>query len=138
MSTREREIAKLVEQYKLLEDTAKQFDRQLIILENIRSELTAAIEAIKGLKDQEGTFEALIPIGGGIYIPSTLEKPNRAIVNLGAGVYLEESIEEALEYLSEKRLEVEGQIRKINIYLQRIVEEMNRIVATLSKLSKEV
>lgn len=85
----------------------------------------ASLEAIPDKKE-----DALIPIGGGVFLP--VEAGNKKVnIEIGGGIVAEKTVEEAMEILN-KREEL------INANLSELNEELKKIAQRAQKLSDKI
>jgi prefoldin alpha subunit len=71
---------------------------EINILQSSINEHQSALDVLQYYKSAEDDRQdTLLPIGGGVYLPVVISKPENVIVNVGAGVFLEKSVDEAID-----------------------------------------
>ena len=109
--------------------------QELALVRQAITEHEKAIETIKQLKKMEEGAELIVPIGAGTSIYVTLSNTEKIIVGLGGGVSAEKDPDASLEYLTEKRGELENSQREITGTLQKIEQEAQKLQTRLQEIA---
>jgi prefoldin alpha subunit len=135
---REREQAEgqsLVLRLRQHQTRAEEASQSLALIQQAISEHDKAVEAMKQLKKMKAGDEMLVSIGASSLIYVTLSNPEKIIVNLGGGVSVEKTPDAAMEYLREKRGDLENSQQKIADVLQSMEMEAQKIQARLQEIA---
>lgn len=100
----------------------------------------AALEAVRNLSSRD-LSQALISLGGGVYVRTDVPKPSSLVVSLGANVAVEKNQESTVGYLEERARELQKLTSSLDsqrIELARRLEvvrnEINVILAERQKV----
>ncbi|MCD6203780.1 MAG: prefoldin subunit alpha [Methanophagales archaeon] len=124
-------LALRLRQYQTQAETASQ---ELVMVQQAISEHDRAIETIKHLKSLKPGDELIVPIGASSSIYVTLSTTDRVIVRIGGGVSAEKDPDSSIQFLEEKKRELEESQRQTASLLQRIEQEAQRLQARLQEL----
>jgi len=138
MEERERIIQERLAVLQQLQSEAEVVQRRIIELELLVNEFERTIEALEYFNSIEGTPEALMNIGGGVFAYVDIKNSKKFLVDVGAGVYIEKDVKDAIESVKRKKERVEENVQKLTNLLQQIVSQAARIQEELAKLAKEV
>ena len=118
-----------------LENSINEVNSRQSIISRAIMDSNASIEAIKTLSENEKQ-DALMPIGGGVYLDAKLPKPSSLVVNIGSNVAIQKSIKDTIQYLESRSkeleqagLSLEGQKIELVNRINSIRNEVNAIVA---------
>ena len=134
MSDREN-LAGLVYEQRRIVELIETLYNEINVLERSLMEHQSALDILKMYREAElKDFETLLPVGGGVYLPVNISKPDKVVVGVGAGVFLEKSIEDAIGHI-EKSMEnlkqaVENRVKTLN-QLKNRYEEVSAAIAEL-------
>ena len=124
-------LALRLRQYQTQAETASQ---ELVMVQQAIAEHDRAIETIKHLKSLKPGDELIVPIGASSSIYVTLSTTDRVIVRIGGGVSAEKDPDSSIQFLEEKKRELEESQRQTASLLQRIEQEAQRLQARLQEL----
>lgn len=97
----EENLAGLVYEQRRIVELIETLYNEINVLQRSLVEHQNALEILNLYKvSEKKKSETLLPIGGGVYLPVNITKPDRIIVGVGAGVFLEKSIEEAIHHIN--------------------------------------
>jgi|Deesub1362B_J571_1020462.scaffolds.fasta_scaffold00004_233 prefoldin alpha subunit len=123
----------LLEQRRILQDIESIYS-EVVLLERAIVERQLAISALNAYKTVVKGRDALVPIGGNIYLPSRLIPDQKALIGVGANVYLSKEIDEALSDVQralenlnnmyKNRLEILEQLRRKYDELTAVIAEL--------------
>lgn len=116
-------LEQMVTEINQLQQQGETITKQIEQLNTSLADITAAQEAVKGIKGAVGK-ETLVPIGAGCFIATEL-KSEDVIVGVGAEVAIKKSREETEKTLSEDKEEVQ----KLITTLTEQLENINKYIA---------
>ena len=134
MGERENLAALVYEQRRIMELIEALYN-EVNILERSLMEHQSALDILRMYREAEAKdFDTLLPVGGGVYLPVNVSKPDKVVVGVGAGVFLEKTIEDAIGHV-EKSIEnlkqaVENRLKTLN-ELRNKYEEVSAAIAEL-------
>ncbi len=118
---------RLAIEFNILSQIAEEIKRELTVIQNLLGEVDIALSSIKKLYNLKGEEEILIPLAAGIYIRAKLEKQEKFIVPIGANIMLEKDYDDTMNFLSERKKELQQ-------YLDRRTEELKNILSRLEEI----
>ncbi len=122
--TEEETINALVVETRVLESTYNELSARQNLLERALIEGRAAVDAIKGLSEQDSS-EILTQIGGGALLRSSPPATDKVLVSVGSGIVIEKPKEEALALLEERTREFEKTVVSIVRQRNEIADRLN-------------
>ena len=125
-------LALRLRQYQAQAEMASQ---ELMIVRQAIGEHERAIETIKQLKKMKAGDELIVPIGANSLVYVTLSDTDKIIVRLGGDVSAEKDADSSIEYLNEKRGELENSHREMATALQRMEQEAQKIQTRLQEIA---
>ena len=94
-----------------------------------------ALEILKLYKSSEQKeSETLLPIGGAVYLPVNITRPNKVIVGVGANIFLEKSVEEAIQRVSESMNNIKKAVEDRVKSLEDLKNKYEEISAAIAEL----
>jgi len=124
-----------VMELRVLENSINEINSRQSIISRAIMDSNASIEAIKTLSENEKQ-DALMPIGGGVYLDAKLSKPSSLVVNIGSNVAIQKSVEDTIQYLESRSkeleqagLSLEGQKIELVNRVNSIRNEVNSLMA---------
>ncbi len=91
------------------------------------SEISAEIETLRALKELKLETEVLVAIGPDSFIPAKLPPLDKVVVGLGAGVAAERGVDEAIEMLNARSVEVEQAMEQARQELDKLGERIEAL-----------
>jgi len=131
----EAEVQSLVLRLRQYQTQAETTSQEMIFVRQAIGEHEKAIETIKQLKHMKAGDEMIVPIGANSYIYVTLGNTDKIIVRIGGGVSAEKDPDSSMEYLKEKKKELENSQREMAGVLQRIEQEAQKIQTRLQEIA---
>lgn len=135
----EQKISEMVQQSKILESYLNDILTREAALTRLIGEAQLASEGLQSLSS-DAPVEAMVPLGVGTYVRSTIEPVKNLLVSVGAGIAIEKSKNETISYIESKIKEFEigiGQLNRqkeqITTRLTQIQNEINMIIQNSSK-----
>lgn len=134
--TAEETVNALLVEVRILEGTYNELSARQSLLERALLEGRAALEAIKGLGEQQ-SGEILTQIGGGALLRSKPPSTGTVLISVGSNVVIEKPKDEAVAILEERSRDIEkslvslaGQRNEIAARLNSDRELLNNLVAS--------
>jgi len=131
----ETEVQSLVLRLRQYQAQAETTSQEMVFVRQAIGEHEKAIETIKQLKRMKAGDEMIVPIGANSYIYVTLGNTDKIIVRIGGGVSAEKDPDSSMEYLKEKKKELENSQREMAGVLQRIEQEAQKIQTRLQEIA---
>lgn len=111
MSGADRELQALSQQ---LEQVESQLEALHTEVQHIRGEQAEIDEAIDALDSLDSGSDVQVPVGGGAYVPASVEDIDEVIVEIGSGYAAERSEADAIELLEAKKDQLDERIEELN------------------------
>jgi prefoldin alpha subunit len=105
-------------------------ETRLVEIETTR----AAIDEINKLKDDN---ETLVPLGSGLYVKGRIIH-KEILTELGASVMLKKSLTEVIDFLDDKRKELEKVAKQIEEQANEVIGKMNDIGPEIQRMAAQV
>ncbi len=134
MKEKDAEMQSLVLKLRQYQTQAETTSQELAMIQQAIAEHDKAIETIKYLKNLKPGDELIVPIGASSSIYVTLSNTDRIIVRIGGGVSAEKDPDSSIQFLEEKKKELEGSQMQLMTGLQRIEQEAQKLQARLQEL----
>ncbi len=129
------EVQSLVLRLRQYQAQAETTSQELIFVRQAIGEHEKAIETIKQLKRMKAGDELIVPIGANSSVYVTLSNTDKIIVRIGGGVSAEKDPDSSIEYLEEKKKELENSQREMAGVLQRMEQEAQKIQTRLQEIA---
>jgi prefoldin alpha subunit len=133
----EKEVEEKLYILQQLQSEAEAIQRKIIELEIVDSQLEKTIESLEYFNSLDGSVEALMNLGGGIFAYVDVKNAKKMLVDVGAGVVVEKEVGEAIEFLKKKRELIQKNVTNLEQVLQQIVEKARQIQIELAKKEEE-
>ncbi len=121
-----------------LQSESEAVQRKIIELELVEAELEKTIESLEYFNSLDGSVEALMNLGGGVFAYVDVKDSKKMLVDVGAGVIVEKEVGEAIESLKKKKEKIEENVRKLGEILEQISSQAERIQAEIAELTRQV
>ncbi|MCD6211090.1 MAG: prefoldin subunit alpha [Methanophagales archaeon] len=131
---RESEVQSLVLRLRQYQAQAETTSQELVMVQQAIAEHDKAIETIKHLKGLKPGDELIVPIGANSSVYVTLSTTDRIIVRIGGGVSAEKDPDSSIQFLEEKKRELEDSQRQMTALLQKIEQEAQKLQTRLQEL----
>jgi prefoldin alpha subunit len=131
------ELQSLFLQLRHYQAQAEAMTQELAFVRQALAEHEKAIETIKQVKNMKAGDELLVPVGANSSIYVTLSNTDTVIVSIGGGISAEKNPDSSIEYLTDKKSEIEGTQREMTGTLQRIEQEAQKLQARLQELASK-
>ncbi len=125
----------LVSRLRQYQAQAEKASEEMRFVQQAIGEHEKAIETTKQLKRMKEGDELIVPIGANSSIYVTLSATDKIIVQLGGGVSAEKDADSSIQYLKEKKEELENSQREMTGLLQNIEQEAQKLQARLQEIS---
>ncbi len=120
-----------------LQAEAEVIQRKIVELEIIDSQLEKTIESLEFFNSLDGSVEALMNLGGGVFAYVDVKNAKKMLVDVGAGIVVEKEVSEAIEFLKKKREIIQQNVSSLEQLLQQIAERARIIQQELAELEKK-
>jgi len=128
--------SKLLE-FQLVENRLKVLEsRRNLILSKI-AEIERTIQCLNDVQ-KSGKSEILLSIGSNVYVPGSLKKSEKILVELGAGVIVEKNFEGARSFLEKKLKILENGIASIENEIVNLSQRLNELGREIRKKVEKV
>ncbi len=117
-----------------LEAIGKQLEaleEQLLYIDEITNEHSAAEETIKGFKDEKEDSEVLVPLGANTHIYCKVGRNDKVLVGLGSDISAETDAEVAIDIINRRkrdimntRTELENKVNQLGQEYQSLEQEL--------------
>jgi len=136
----EENLQALVSQMKLIEAYLNDLISKETTVSRLIEEGRFAIDAIRNMSGTDNV-QALMPIGIGVYMQSSVASVDKLLVSIGSGVAIEKSKDDAINYIESRIKELEVALRNISSQKQDLAMKMEETRAeantTVQKLQKK-
>ena len=135
--TQEDELSKymvLIEQYKEQMNT---LDMQAQYLQAALNEYNKAKITLENLGKSDNNTEALIPIGGSVYLYSNVKDTSKVLFDIGAGYTAEKSFEDAVKKIDERVEKIQKNQERLTTMAQQLQAEAEEVSNKAQKLMEE-
>ncbi len=119
-----------------LQGESELLQRRIVELELVDTELEKTIESLEYFNNLDGSVEALMNIGGGVFAYVDVKDSKKMLVDVGAGVIVEKEVGEVIKSLKKRKEKLEENIKKLNESLERIALEAEKIQAEIAELTR--
>jgi len=136
----EENLQALVSQMKLIEAYLNDLISKETTVSRLIEEGRFAIDAIRNMSGTDNV-QALMPIGIGVYMQSSVASVDKLLVSIGSGVAIEKSKDDAINYIESRIKELEVALRNISSQKQDLAMKMEEARAeantAVQKLQKK-
>jgi len=120
-----------------LREESETVQKKIIEVEMARSELDKTIESLEYFDQLDGTSEALMNLGGGVFAYVDIKESKKMLVDVGAGVIVEKEVKDAIESLKNRKESMSKMITNLENLLDQIVNRAEGIQRELAELAGE-
>ncbi len=120
-----------------LQSESESIQRRIVELELVDAELDRTIESLEYFNSLDGSVEALMNLGGGVFAYVDVKDSKKMLVDVGAGVIVEKEVGDAIASLKNKKEKIEENIKKLGEVLEQIARQAERIQAEIAELTKQ-
>lgn len=96
---------------------AQMLQQQLQQLQAAAADISAALEALKGLEAAKEGAAMMLPLGSGALIKAKIEDRHSVFVDIGAGIVAEKTLAEATDFFKKKGADVDALRGRLNAAL---------------------
>lgn len=97
----EQEMQSKLMELEILKQQLGQLDQQKLQFNAKKMDIEAAIQTLGDLGKSEGSIDAFVPIGSGIFSRVTLNDTDTVVVNVGANIAIEKPVKDAKSLMDE-------------------------------------
>ncbi len=120
-----------------LQNEGEAIQRKIVELEVVQSELDRTIESLEYFDSLDGSVEALMNLGGGVFAYVDVKDSRKMLVDVGAGVIVEKEVKGAIETLKKKKEKVRQSVVRLEQAIQQIAAQAEKIQAEIAEMVKE-
>jgi len=120
-----------------LRNESETIQKKILEIELARSELDNTIESLEYFESLDGTVEALMNLGGGVFAYVDVKESKKMLVDIGAGVIVEKEVKEAIDTLNKRKDKMQNTVSKLEEMLDTIVTRAEKLQSELIELSSE-
>ena len=120
-----------------LQSESESIQRRIVELELVDAELDRTIESLEYFNSLDGSVEALMNLGGGVFAYVDVKDSKKMLVDVGAGVIVEKEVGDAIASLKNKKEKIEENIKKLGEVLEQVARQAERIQAEIAELTKQ-
>jgi len=120
-----------------LQNESESIQRRIVELEFVDAELDRTIESLEYFNSLDGSVEALMNLGGGVFAYVDVKDSKKMLVDVGAGVIVEKEVGDAITSLKSKKEKIEENIKKLGEVLEQISQQAERIQAEIAELTRQ-
>jgi len=106
---------------------------QVELIEKLIKEYEAVINTLMEMQKFEGKKEALMPIGGNIFLYADIKENKKVLARIGSRIYVEKNVAKAIEFVNKKIEE----LKKNEESLVKAAREIRRKMDEISKRIRE-
>jgi prefoldin alpha subunit len=135
--TQDEELSKymvLIEQYKEQMNT---LDTQSQYLQAAVADYSKAKITLEQLSKADDGSEALIPIGGSVYLYANVKDTSKVLFDVGAGITTEKSFDDAIKKIDERIDNIQKNQEKLGAMIEQLQAEAIEISNKAQKLLSE-
>ncbi len=133
----EREVQQKLAALQQIQVEAEAVQRRIVELELLLSEYNRTIETLEFFNSIEGSVEALMNLGGGVFAYVDVKESKKFLVDVGSGIVIEREVGEVIDFIKRRISRVEESIQKLTAVLQQLSQQAARIQEELAKLSEK-
>lgn len=127
----EQSVNDLLQESKLLESYYNDIISKESVLHRLYEESHSSFDGLKNLSQESETL-ALVPLGTGVYVKSSIYPVEKVLVNIGAGVVIEKKKEDAINFVEQRIKEFELATKQLSSQKQQISHRMMEIQNTVN------
>jgi prefoldin alpha subunit len=129
----EEKAQQLMQQMQMLETYFSDLSQREGTLYSVLREATSAIVSIKSLS-QKSNSEALVPVGMGTFVKTSISSNDKIVLNIGAGISLEKDSTSAINYLEARIKEIEVAIKDTSAKKQDAATQLEQGKSQINQL----
>ncbi len=130
MSTKQ-ERSSLAEEYSILAQLAEEMQKEITLAQNLLVEIDSTVTTLKNISSLGESREILIPISSGVYARAIINRQDKFLVAIGSNILVEKDLNDALEFLRQRREELQQLIDKRVSELNKILQRLQQLQAAL-------
>lgn len=112
------------------------YSQKNIILSNISSinESIKKIKEIDKYNNKEEVINVNLPLGNGCFIETNIKTPiNNLLINIGSGVIIKKNIIDSIEYMNNKKTNLEKSVEELNNSISSMSQKLYEIEEQMNK-----
>jgi prefoldin alpha subunit len=134
----QQEIQQKYAEIQLINQNFQQIQNNISLLNQQSEVLIKVNEALDSIKDVKERTSLLIPLGGGLFMKSKIDKKNDFFVSVGSDVLVKKDLEESkkiikkqIDEISEVISQLEMNLHELSLRSQKIQEDLNKCIPEL-------
>ena len=127
MAEDEEELGRLSYELQIQQEAGDAIRQQIQAMQANILEIGSAMEAVRNLKKMKG--DALLPLGGGVFISCPKPNPDKVVLAIGANVMVNKTPDEAVKLLEERQ-------KKISDAIGTAQQDLGRVIASIEELNQ--
>jgi prefoldin alpha subunit len=120
-----------------LRNESEVLQKKIVEIEIAQSELEKTIESLEYFDSLDGSVEALMNLGGGVFAYVDVKESKKMLVDVGAGVIVEKEVKDAINSLKKRREKMQQMISNLENMLDQIVTKAEGVQKELAELAGE-
>ena len=135
---RQDELQESMFKLELIKTQLEGLSQQGELFEITTNELIRARETLTNIKELPADKELLIPIGGDVFIYSTVSDVNKVLISIGSGTMIEDGTENAIEKLDSRLDNLTKTNQNILQSISRLQQQAQDLSMKIQELSREM
>jgi prefoldin alpha subunit len=127
----------LYSQYQTAVQQLQVIESQLNQIGGVIDELNHNIVTLNGLMENKDSIEVILPLGGLLFIKSTLSGKNEVLLNVGSETVVPITFEKGVETLTERLKEMQSVFSKLSEDRTKLAEIASQLEQQLNQISKQ-
>ena len=135
---RQDELQESMFKLELIKTQLEGLSQQGELFEITTNELIRARETLTNIKELPSDKEILIPIGGDVFIYSTVSDVKKVLISIGSGTMIEDETENAIEKLDNRLVNLTQTNQNILQTISRLQQQAQDLSMKIQELSREM
>lgn len=107
----------------MIDAQIKQFEQQLMQIEEQNMGVSMVIESLAELTEVKTGCEILVPVANGIFAKAQIKDTKTLSVNVGGGAVVEKTVEETKQMLKKQAKDIEKYKEEAILHLQQMIAQ---------------
>ncbi len=121
----------------LLKQRFDELRSQATLIEKGFLETESTNTCLDEVKLMEGTKDILVPLGAGTYGHAYLTGKQDILVNIGAGIFMDMNLEQAAEFISERKKDMGNAAKAVQNDMEQIAEAITKLASEYQQESRQ-
>ncbi|MCD6513129.1 MAG: prefoldin subunit alpha [Thermoplasmata archaeon] len=123
----ERELYKLQQHQEQIEDIYAQIE----LIERLIKDYERTVDTLIEIEKMEGEREAMLPIGGNLFLYATIKDTRKVVARVGGKVMIEKSVNRAIDFVNKR-------IEELKRSEESLIKTANDIREKMEEISKKL